>query len=215
MKKAIVFVLAAGVLITGCSNSENRAKGVYMLIDTSGKTSVELKKSQLIISYLLGTLQTKDTLAVASIDTASFNEKDIIAKVTFDRRPSVANNQKRVFHQEVNNFISSVKSSRYTDISGGILHAVEYLNETASGKKYILIFSELKEELAKNHIRDMPFQLDGFEVVAFNVTELGQGFRNSDTQLKRVENWRVKIENGQGKWWFISDLESLGKIFTD
>ena len=35
-----------------------------------------------LINYLLGTLQPGDSLAVARIDTGSFSEKDIVAKVT-------------------------------------------------------------------------------------------------------------------------------------
>jgi len=45
----------------------------------------------LIINYLLGVLQSGDTMAMGRIDTGSFSEKDIVAKVTFDGRPSVAN----------------------------------------------------------------------------------------------------------------------------
>ena len=142
MKKTIVIalILCLFIAITGCSDSKSRSKGVYMLLDTSGTYALELKKAQLILNYLLSVLQPGDTLAVARIDTGSFSEKDIVAKVTFDDRPSYANNQKRTFQQEVNSFVSTVKSSQYTDISGGILQAIEYLNEQGSGQRYILIF---------------------------------------------------------------------------
>ena len=52
------------LLMTGCSQQSNRAKGVYMLLDTSGTCAVELNKARLIINYLLGTLQPGDTMAV-------------------------------------------------------------------------------------------------------------------------------------------------------
>ena len=149
MKKIIVVALALCVTAVSCSDPQSRAKGVYMLLDTSGTYALELKKAQSIINYLLGVLQPGDTLAVARIDTGSFSEKDIVAKVTFDERPSVANNQKRSFQQKVKKFVSSVKSSNYTDITGGILQAIEYLEEQGSGQKYILIFSDLKQDLAK------------------------------------------------------------------
>ena len=142
-------------------------------MDTSGTSSPELIKAQAVINYLLGTLQPGDTLAVARIDTVSFSEKDIIAEVTFDHRPSVANNQKRAFIKQTSTYLAQVKKSRYTDINGGMLHAIEYLNEAGSWKKYILVFSDLKEELAKGHVRDVPFQLSGFNVVALNVNTLG------------------------------------------
>jgi hypothetical protein len=214
MKKVIAIAIMFGLLVSGCPDSKSRSKGVYMLLDTSGTYALELKKAQSILNYLLGVLQPGDTLAVASIDTGSFSEKDIIAKVTFDERPSVANNQKRAFMQKVENFISGVDSSPYTDISGGLLQAIEYLNEAGSGKKYVLIFSDLKEELAKGHVRDVPFQLKNFEVIALNVTKLRQDIRDPKLYMERVEDWRGKIENGGGTWRVINDLERLDNIFA-
>ena len=209
MKKAIVLALTIGFLIAGCSNSQNRSKGVYMLLDISSIYSLELKEAQVVISHLLGTLQPNDTLAVASIDTGSFSEKNIIAEVTFDQRPSVTNNQKRAFQQKVQKFAKSVRSSQYTDISGGILQAIEYLNEAGSGKKYILIFSDLKEERANGRIRDVPFQLAGYQVLALNVINLGLDIHDTERYLKRVKDWRTRVETGHGKWRVIEGLENI------
>jgi hypothetical protein len=139
MKKRFALAIVLFILMAGCTDTRSRSTGVYMLLDTSGTYAVELKKAQKILNYLLGVLAPGDTLA--------------------DERPSVANNQKRAFMQQIDTFVSSVKGSPYTDISGGILQAIEYLNEAGSGKKYILIFSDLKEELAKGYKRDIPFQL--------------------------------------------------------
>jgi hypothetical protein len=214
MKKIFVLILVLGLLVAGCGDRKSHSKGIYMLLDTSGTYALELKKAQSILNYLLGVLQPGDTLAVARIDTGSFSEKDIIAKVTFDERPSVANNQKRAFMQDVDGFVSGVESSPYTDISGGVLQAIEYLNEADSGTKYILIFSDLKEELAKGHVRDVPFQLDGFQVIALNVTKLRQDIMDPKVYMARVEDWRLKAENGGGKWGVINDLERLDNIFT-
>ncbi len=216
-RKAIAAAIALAFFLpaTGCSQKVDRSKGVYMLLDTSGTYVVELDKAKAIVNYLLGTLQPGDTLAVGRIDTGSFSEKDIIAKVTFDSRPSMANNQKRAFQKKVNDFVAKVNRSDYTDISGGILQATEYLNEVGSGKKYILIFSDLQEELAKNHVRDVPFQLNGFEVVALNVTKLREDIRDPKNYLQRVTRWRKKTEEGKGRWHVINDLERLDNIFTN
>jgi hypothetical protein len=185
-----------------------------MLLDTSGTYATELKKAKAIISYLLGTLQPGDTLAVGRIDTGSFSEKDIVAKVTFDDRPSMANTQKRGFQKTVDSFVASLKRSSYTDISGGILQAIEYLNESGAGRKYILIFSDLQEELAEGHVRDVPFQLTGFSVIALNVTKLRDDIRDPKVYMHRVEQWQTKIEEGNGTWRVINDLERLDNIFS-
>ena len=216
MKKAVVFILVFAVILTGCADTKKHSKGVYMLLDTdtSGTYTFELKKAQSILNYLLGTLQPLDTLAVARIDTGNFSEKDIIAKVTFNRRPSVANNQKRAFQKKIGIFISKVTSSIYTDISGGILQAIEYLNEVDPGKKYILIFSDLKEELKNEQVRDVSFQLAGFHVIALNVTKLNADIRDPKKYLKRIEQWRAKVESSNGKWRVANDLEQLDKILA-
>ena len=215
MNKAIVMVIAAGILLAGCTDTTSHSKGIYMLVDTSGTYAHELNKAQSILNYLLGVLQPGDTLAVARIDTGSFSEKDIIAKVTFDERPSVTNNQKRAFMRDIDLFVKSVKNSPYTDISGGILQAIEYLKEANPGNKYILIFSDLKEELAEGHVRDVPFQLDGFNVIALNVTKLNQDIRDPKLYMKRKEEWHAKVVNGGGKWRVINDMERLDNIFAN
>jgi len=202
------------ILASGCMQQTNRATGVYMLLDTSGTYAVELKKAQLIINYLLGVLQPGDTIAVGRIDTGSFSEKDIVAKVKFDARPSVANNQKRSFQNKVNVFVSSVSQSSYTDISGGMLQAIEYLNESESGKKYILIFSDLQEELAKGYVRDVPLELSGFNIIALNVTKLRADNLDPKKYLGRVAQWREKAINGGGSWRVINDLERLDNILN-
>ncbi len=214
---SVVFILtavAALTLVCACSKKANRYKGVYMLLDTSGTYAVELNKAKTIISYLLGTLQPGDTLAVGRIDTGSFSEKDIVAKATFDSRPSMANTQKRAFQKKVNEFVAKLERSNYTDISGGILQAIEYLNESGAGEKYILIFSDLQEELAKGHVRDVPFQLSGFNVIALNVTKLREDIRDPKNYIQRVEQWRVKTESGNGHWRVVNDLERLDHIFA-
>ena len=215
MKKQLALALIFGLLIASCTDTKSHSTGVYMLLDTSGTYAVELKKAQKILNYLLGVLAPGDTLAVARIDTGSFSEKDIVAKITFDDRPSTANSQKRAFMQQIDTFVNSVRESPYTDISGGILQAIEYLNEAGSGKKYILIFSDLKEELAKGYKRDIPLQLKNFNVIALNVTKLRGDNIDPKEYMARVEDWRGKVEKGGGQWGMINDLERLDNIFTN
>ena len=215
MKKTVVFIIAFAVILTGCADTKKQSKGVYMLLDTSGTYALELKKAQSILNYLLGTLQPMDTLAVACIDTENFSEKDIIAKVTFYQRPSVANNQKRAFQKKIVKFTSEVKSSKHKDISGGIYQAIEYLNNADPGKKYILIFSDLKEELKKGPVKDVSFQLAGFNVIALNVTKLRANIRDPIKYSKRVEQWGNKIESCNGQWRVVNDLERLDNIFAE
>ncbi len=184
-----------------------------MLLDTSGTYTKELKQAQRVISFSLLKMKPGDSFAVARVDTGSFSEKDIIAKVTFEDRPSRMNQQKRAFLEKIDKFVKSVKGSAYTDITGGILQATEFLNERNPGKKTILIFSDLKEELRKGYKRDIDFQLQGFKVIALNVTKLRSDNIDPKEYLDRLENWRSRVEEGGGEWKVINDLERLESLF--
>ena len=213
MKKPwILFVLIAAILVTGCPDTTSRSRAVFMLLDTSGTYQHEIKKAQSIVNYLLGTLESGDSLSVARIDSASFSEKDVIAKMTFAPRPSVATRQKKLFRKKFDTFVDSSTRSAFTDITGGIIQAVEYLNETDAGKKYILIFSDLKEELIEGHIRDFPLEMSGCNVIALNVTKLRTDNIDPREYFKRVEDWRERVEKGGGNWKVLNDLERLELI---
>ena len=201
------------VLLAACSGGDQAPvktnTGVYMLLDTSGTYTQELEKAEQIIRYTLSKLDATDAFAVARIDTGSFSEKDIVAKASFDDRPSAVNRQKRIFAQQVSEFVESVKPSAYTDITGGLLQAVEYLNEKDTGKKTILIFSDLKEDLAEGFIRDIDVELGGFKVVALNVTKLRSDNIDPREYLDRLAEWKGKVEKTGGEWTVINDLDGL------
>ena len=203
------------VLLAGCGGSQDHTHAVYMLVDTSGTYAAESGKARLIINYLLGTLQSGDSLAVARVRSRSFSEKDIIAKATFDTRPSQANAQKRAFRDKTDMFIAGVKGSRYTDITGGLLQGAMFLNETGAGTKTIIIFSDMQEELDKVTQRDFPIDLKNIRVIAVNVVKLKTDNVDPRLYLGRLEAWQKRVEGaGASEWRVINDLEKLDRILT-
>ncbi len=200
--------------VAGCSEPGPQNRGVYMLIDTSGTYTKELKKAQQIINAILTRLEPGDSFAVARIDTGSFSERDIVAKMTFDDRPSRANQQKREFRDVINDFVKSAKPAAHTDITGGMLQALEYLNEKNPGVRTILVFSDLKEDLKKGYIRDFPLEMSGFDVVALNVTKLHSDNVDPREYMDRLEAWQSRVEEGGGTWRVINDLDRLERILS-
>jgi len=207
MKRLAIAALCT--FLVSCSGEAPRNNGVYMLLDTSGTYREELNKAEQIIRFTLSRLDATDTFAVARIDTGSFSEKDIIAKASFDDRPSAVNRQKRVFAQQVADFVTSAESAPYTDITGGLLQAVEYLNEKGTGNKTILIFSDLKEDLEAGYVRDIDMELGGFDVIALNVTKLRTDNIDPREYLGRLEEWQGRVEKAGGQWRVINDLDGL------
>ncbi len=196
----------------GCSDNAPRNVGAYLLLDTSGTYSEELDKAANVITYTLSELGPSDSFAVARIDTGSFSEKDIIAKVTFDDRPSTVNSQKRQFNERVQRFVKIVRPAANTDITGGLLQAIEFLDEKAPGRKVIFIFSDLKEDLLEGYVRNLDLPLDGFEVVALNVTKLRTDNVDPREYLSRLDQWRARVEAGGGSWRVINDLDRLENL---
>ena len=211
---SLTTLVASLLLLAGCADSGPTNSGVYLLLDTSGTYTKELTNAQRLVSVLLVKMDPSDSLAVARIDTGSFSEKDIITKVTFNDRPSEANRQKRHFRDSMDQFVKDVKPSRFTDITGGLLQAVEYLNEKGTGRKTILIYSDLKEELPEGYVRDIPFQLQGFDVVALNVTKLRSDNVDPREYMDRLEAWQRRIEEGGGSWRVINDMDRLERILN-
>lgn len=204
-----LFLIPLALALCSCTPGAPRNNGVYLLLDTSGTYREELQKAEAIILYTLSRLEPADSFAVARIDTGSFSEKDIIAKATFDDRPSTANSQKRAFAGQVKTFVERAQTAPYTDITGGLLQAIEFLNEKDAGRKTILIFSDLQEDLAKGYVRDIELDLDGFEVVALNVTKLRSDNYDPREYLGRVDTWRGRVEKSGGTWRMVNDLERL------
>ena len=207
MKKLIL--VSVCMLLASCADETPTNTGVYMLLDTSGTYREELVKAEQIIRYTLSRLDASDSFAVARIDTGSFSEKDIVAKASFDDRPSAVNRQKRLFAEQVSDFVTNAEPSRYTDITGGLLQAVEYLNEKGTGNKTILIFSDLKEDLEDGYVRDIDVELEGFEVIALNVTKLRSDNMDPREYLGRLEEWQGRVEKTGGHWRVINDLDGL------
>jgi hypothetical protein len=217
MKRLLsVLTLAAVVALFGaCTDKRSHARAVYLLADTSGSYAKELDRAEQVINYLLGTLNPGDTFAVARVKSRSFTEKDIVAKATFVRDPLQVNVQKRAFKEQIMKGLREIeRGSAYTDITGGILQAAEFLNETGAGRKTILIFSDMEEDLDKRVIRNVPLDLTGIRVVALNVTKLATDNIDPRRYLGRLEWWEKRVrEAGAVEWRVVNDLEHLDRLF--
>lgn len=206
---SILLMLSGMLFVSACGDSRMHSQAVYMLLDTSGTYAQEMNKATRVINYLLATLNPGDSLAVAKVETRSFSEKDIVARVTFDKRPSQATEQKRGFKSKIEAFSKEVKGSAYTDITGGLIQGAEYLNETKAGTKTIVVFSDMQEELGKGTVRDFPIHLDGIRIVALNVTKLGTDNADPRKYLDRLARWEERARKaGATEWVVVNDLEN-------
>ena len=214
-RQFVIALPALALTAAGCADQKAHSHAVYMLVDTSGTYAEEVGKAQLIVNYLLGALNSGDSLAVARVRSRSFSEKDIIAKATFDGRPSQANAQKRAFRDDIETFAKTARGSVYTDITGGLIQGAMFLTETGAGRKTILIFSDMQEELDKQAVRDFPIDLKNIRVIAVNVVKLKTDNVDPRLYLGRLEAWQKRVEGaGATEWRVINDLERLDRILN-
>lgn len=212
MRKTItcVLIIAALFFIPNCSDVKSHAHAIFMLIDVSGTYANEVGKAVSVVSYLLGDLNEGDSLVVAGINSRSFSEKFIIAGATFDSRPSKRNAQKQTIAAAMKKFASQKANSSYTDITGAMIQATEFLNETGSKHKTILIFSDMKEDLDKQTVRNFPIDMKGVNVVALNVTKLRSDNIDPRLYLNRLKWWEKRVKNAGAKEWLVmNDLTRL------
>ena len=217
MKRIVAVILGVAALLAGCGEQRNNAMAVYMLVDTSGTYAQELDKAQRVLHWLIGTLNPGDTLAVARVKSRSFSEKDIVAKATFVKDPLQVNQQKRALKEQLTSLKTQTKGgSAYTDITGGVLQAAEFLNETRAGRKTIVIFSDMQEELDKRTKRDIPIDLGGIRVVALNVTKLKTDNIDPRRYTERLAWWEKRVKDGgAAAWYVVNDMDHLERIFGD
>lgn len=213
----ILAVALLASLLLACGDQRKHTRAVYLLVDTSGTYAGELEKGQHVINYLLGTLNPGDSFAVARVKSRSFSEKDILAKVTFSKDPLQANQQKKQFKDKTLALKQQVKGgSAYTDITGGLLQAAEFLNETGAGRKTILIFSDMQEELDKQTVRNVPMNMTGIRVVAINVTKLHTDNIDPRRYQDRLAVWEKRVRAaGATEWRVVNDLEHLERMFAN
>ena len=210
--------LVAAALLAACGDQQSHQQSVYMLVDTSGTYAKQVGKAQNVVNYLLGTLQPGDSLAVARVKSRSFSERDIVAKVSLNNDPLQVNAQKRAFAEKIDEFAKTAQSgggSRYTDISGGVIQAAEFLRETGAGRKTIIIFSDMQEELDYKTVRDFPIKLDGIRIIALNVTKLDTDNVDPRRYMGRLDWWEKRaLAAGATDWKVVNDMEHLDRIFA-
>lgn len=210
--------VAFAVLLSSCGAGGNHHHSVYMLVDTSGTYAKQVGKAQKVVNYLLGTLEPGDSLAVARVKSRSFTEQDIVAKVALDKDPLQVTSQKRAFAEKIEEFAKTAaetKGSRYTDISGGMIQAAEFLRETGAGRMTIIIFSDMQEELDYKTVRDFPIKLDGIRIIALNVTKLDTDNVDPRRYMGRLEWWEQRaMAAGATEWKVVNDMEHLDRILA-
>ena len=123
-------ILLMALLVSSCDDSAPAHHAVYVLIDRSGSYAQDYDKVISTIKVTLASLEQGDSFALARIDNENFSERDIVVALSFSLRPSQTNAQKRAILNRVEQLADEIRVGSYTDVTGGMLHAMTWLNAT-------------------------------------------------------------------------------------
>ena len=210
-------VAVAAFVATACHQHSRYDQAVAILIDVSGTYSdrkddtVELIKRQLLPDMVPG-----DTVFVIRIDSESYDEKNLVALMKLDARPSQANAQKLALAQTLDEFARKPENARHTDIPGAIMLASEYLREIGAGSSSILVFSDMQTDLPPGAKRKLEQgELEGTHIAAVNVKRLPSDTTDPGVYRARLARWERELkEAGATEWRAILDPAQLSPFLS-
>jgi hypothetical protein len=197
---------------TGCSDSKQYETAMCALIDVSGTYAHEKANVvRTIKAGLLPGLEPGDSLFFITIDSNSYTEEDLIAKVTLDYIPSKANEQTLAFAKTLDEFAKTNLRSSHTDISGAMMLCSDYLRNTGSGNRSIIIFSDMQEELQPGLKREFkPTEFEGTDIAALNVIKLSKDSTDPEIYRQRMIDWEKRVlAAGAKSWTLILDATKI------
>jgi hypothetical protein len=196
----------------GCSDSKQYETAMCALIDVSGTYAHEKANVvRTIKAGLLPGLEPGDSLFFITIDSNSYTEEDLVAKVTLDYIPSKANEQTLAFAKTLDEFAKTNLRSNHTDISGAMMLCSDYLRNTGSGNRSIIIFSDMQEELQPGLKREFkPTEFEGTDIAALNVIKLNKDSTDPEIYRQRMIDWEKRVlAAGAKSWTMILDATKI------
>lgn len=214
MRRAASTALLAALLLAapGCDGGARYDQAVGILIDVSGTyADRKLATIDLVKRLVLPDLVPGDSVFVIRIDSQSYDESDLVALTTLDRRPSRANAQKLELAQSLDEFALAHENAGHTDIPGAIMLAGEYLREIGAGSSTILVFSDMQTDLPRGSRRELSDgELAGVHVAAVSVKRLPRDTQDPESYRDRLLGWQRELERaGAADWRAILDPTRL------
>jgi hypothetical protein len=211
-------VLAAALLAGSCSSGAQYAQAIVALVDVSG-TYADQKPEvvNVIRKGLLPRLSPGDTLVVIRIDNESYGKQNVEASMTLDVRPSKANAQKLALASALDTFAHKQLRSQHTDIRGAMMLGAEYLRESNAGRRTMVVFSDMEEDLPRGVKRDMAAdELKGVRVLAMNVKRLSRDNANPTAYRARLANWEKQLtSHGAREFKVVLEPEKLADLLDE
>jgi len=210
--------LAVAALVLSCTSGAQYAHAVVALVDVSGTYADQKPEVVNVIRRgLVPKLVPGDSLVVIRIDSESYTRKNVEASVKLDLRPSKANAQKLAFAGQLDEFARRPDRAPHTDIRGAMMLGAEYLRETGAGRRTMIVFSDMEEDLPRGVKRELaPNELSGVRVLAMNVKRLAADNANPAAYRRRLESWEKQVTaHGAKEFKVVLEPEKLADMLDE
>jgi hypothetical protein len=211
-------LVAAALLAGSCSSGAQYAQAIVALVDVSGTYADQRPEVVNVIRKgLLPRLTPGDTLVVIRIDSESYGKQNVEASMTLDVRPSKANAQKLALASALDQFAHKPMRAAHTDIRGAMMLGAEYLRESNAGRRTMVVFSDMEEDLPRGVKRDMAAdELKGVRVLAMNVKRLSRDNANPTAYRARLANWEKQVtSHGAREFKVVLEADKLADLLDE
>ncbi len=216
MIRNLVRVVALGAVVTGlaaCDLVTSTSRAVYVLFDASGTYAQAVPTAARSANILVAELQPGDWVGVGQISSCSFSEKEIVMQQSLPETPSRASLAKREIFTKLQTYAAGVEATKFTDIHGALAQAAFELKQRPEGERYIVVFSDMVEDLASDcNTADMQIDLSGIHVVASNVIKSDPA--NPDRYFQMLKDWEAFVTDAGGMWSMAASPDQLPDLVT-
>ena len=211
-------ILCLALLFTACDDGRDHAQAICALVDTSGTYRDQIDDAAAVLrTAVLPRMRPGDSLVVVRVDDNTYEKQNVDFALTLDNRPLRANQQKAELANTLGTLGDRSGRARYTDISGGMMLCAEYLSEMRAGKKVMIAFSDMREDLPPGVARRFEDQeLRNMRVLAMNVKRLKQDSAQPAQYRARLAEWEHVVKaKGAPEWKVIIEPERLVAYLDD
>ena len=211
----MIRAIAGGVLalltlsvITGCGLVTSTNRAVFVLFDASGTYAKAVPTAARSANLMIADLQPGDWIGVGQISSCSFSDDEIVVQQALPATPSRAGEAKRALFTSLQTYAEQVKPTKYTDIRGALAQAAFELRQRPENERYIVIFSDMVEDLAKScNTSGMPVDLKGIHVIASNVIKTDPA--NPEKYFEMLREWEAFVTEAGGDWSMATSPDQL------
>ena len=209
----LLMLVFASVLLCACGLVTSTNRAVFVIFDASGTYAKSVPAAARSANLLVSRLQPGDWIGVGQISSCSFSEKEIILQQQLPETPTLANQTQRQVFDKLAAYAGQVKPTKFTDIHGALAQAAFELQQRPEPAHYIVIFSDMIEDLAPRcDTSAIELDLAGITVVASNVIKSDPA--DPGAYFAMLKDWERVVTEAGGQWRLTSSPDQLPAIVT-